>query len=193
MKPNFFHHGCSRLAATAALAGIVALAGCSSTPTKVDKGPVKAATFNFVNGGVPPNADLTENNEQVHATIQAAITHNLAAKGVTRATGLGDITVAYLIITGDNWSTMSVNKYFGYGRDSNALQEKANDAYTGQKNPNYFRAGTLVIDIVDNHTQELLWRSYVTRPLLKDPSPAVRQAHIQEAVDAALVNLHIVH
>ena len=108
-----------------------------------------------------------------------------------RASGLGDLTVAYLVITGDNWSTMSVNKYFGYGRDAGALQNVANDAYTGTQNPNHFQAGTLVIDVVDNRTHELRWRNHVTRPLLKDPSPAVRQANIQEAVDAVLATLRV--
>ena len=171
---------------------VIALAGCSSTPTKVDTGPVKAATYNFVNGGVMPAASFAEPRQPIHALIQDAITRNLAAKGVSHAAGLGDITVAYLIITGNNYSTMSINKYFGYGRDSSGLQDVATDAYTGTKNPNYFEAGTLVIDIVDNRTHELLRRTHATRPLLRDPSPEVRRANIQEAVNAALASLQIV-
>ena len=192
MKQNLFQHGWTKLAATAALAGVIALAGCSSTPpTHVDEGPVKAATFNFINGGVPVSADFTDNDVQVHKVIQEALTTALAKKGVTKATNLGDITVAYLIITGNNYSTMSINKYFGYGRDSSGLQDVATDAYTGTKNPNYFEAGTLVIDIVDNRTHELLRRTHATRPLLRDPSPEVRRANIQEAVNAALASLQI--
>ena len=195
MKQNLLQHGWTKLAATAVLAGVIALAGCSSTPstpTKVDNGPIKAATFNFINGGVPVSADFTDNDVQVHMAIQDAITATLAKKGVTKkATGLGGITVAYLIITGNNYSTMSINKYFGYGRDSSGLQDVATDAYTGTKNPNYFQAGTLVIDIVDNRTHELLRRTHATRPLLRDPSPEVRRANIQEAVNAALASLQI--
>ena len=29
------------------------LAGCSSTPTRVDKGPIHAATFSFITGSPP--------------------------------------------------------------------------------------------------------------------------------------------
>mgnify|MGYP001544792613 FL=1 len=193
MKLKQLHPGWSRLAATAALAGVIALAaGCSSTPpTKVDSGVIKAATFSFVNGGIPLNDPAVDNDDQVHQAIQTAITANLTAKGLSRAPGLGDVTVAYLIITGNNWSTMAVNKYFGYGRDAAALQDAATDTYTANKNPNHFQAGTLVIDLVDNRTHELLWRNYVTRPLLKDPSPAVRQANIQEAVNAAFAKLRV--
>ena len=35
-------------------AGVLALAGCSSAPTKVDTGPIRARTFNFVDGGLKP-------------------------------------------------------------------------------------------------------------------------------------------
>lgn len=191
MKLKHLHLGWTRLAAMTALAGAIALAGCSSTPTKVDTGAIKATTFNFVNGGIPLADPAVDNDKQVHQAIQKAIADNLTAKGLSRAQGQGDLTVAYLIITGDNWSTMSVNTYFGYGRNASALQDVATDAYTSTKNPNHFTAGTLVIDLVDNRTHELLWRNYVTRPLLKDPSPAVRQAHIREAVDAALANLRV--
>ena len=170
---------------------VIALAGCSSTPTKVDTGPVKAATYNFVNGGVMPAASFAEPRQPIHALIQDAITRNLAAKGVSHAAGLGDITVAYLIITGNNATTTAINEYFGYGRDASALHDKAHDAYTGSKNPNYFEAGTLVIDLVDNRTHELLKRSIVTRSLLRNPPADVRQERIQEAVDAALASLRV--
>ena len=49
-------------------------------------------------------------------------------------------------------STVAVEDYFGYGRDAAALQDKAQDAYSANKNPNYFEAGTLLIDLVDSKT-----------------------------------------
>src|SRR5437867_13192760 len=78
------------------------LAGCSSTPTKVDTGPIRARTFSFVNTGprqAPANAD---DRQAIHAMIQEAIKKNLAARGVTRAAAGGDVTVAYLVVTGNN-------------------------------------------------------------------------------------------
>ena len=105
----------SRLALTA---GIFVLAGCASTPTKVDTGPIRAATFNFVDGGVKPAPTYADNRDAVHALIQAAIAKNLAARGVKRVSSGGDVTVAYLVIVGDNVSTRSINDYFGYRDDA---------------------------------------------------------------------------
>ena len=172
-------------------AGILALAGCSSAPTKVDTGPIRARTFNFVDGGVKPLPTYSDNREAVHAMIQEAITKNLAARGVARVATGGDVTVAYLVILGNNVSTVSINDYFGYRDDAWALHEKAQEAYTGTKNPNSFEAGTLLIDIIESKGFKVVRRDYATRPLLRDLPSDARAARIQEVVDAILRDVRI--
>jgi DNA polymerase III epsilon subunit-like protein len=105
----------------------------------------------------------------------------------------GDVIVAYLAIIGNNASTEAISTYFGYDRDTAALHDKAQDAYAGSKNPNYFEAGTLLIDIIDAKTNKLLKRSYVTRPLLRNPTAEVQAFRFQEAVDEALWGVRIAH
>ncbi|HXI72853.1 MAG TPA: DUF4136 domain-containing protein, partial [Verrucomicrobiae bacterium] len=126
-----------------------------------------------------------------HEMIQAAITKDLAARGVTRVAAGGDVTVGYLVIIGDNCSTEAINTYFGYGEGADALHEKAQAAYTGSKNPNYFKAGTLVIDIIDSHNYKLLRRQYATRPLIQNITAEARAERIQEVVDEILKNLNV--
>jgi hypothetical protein len=171
--------------------GALSLAGCSSTPTKVDTGPIKAATFNFVRKPSGETPSFAENREPIHALVQDAIANNLTAKGLRRVAGAGDVTVGYLVIVGNNASTMMVNDYFAYGQDASDLQDKAHKAYTGSKNPDFFEAGTLVIDLIDSRMNKLLKRTYVTRPTLRNPPLDVRKARIQEAVDVALKDLRI--
>jgi hypothetical protein len=171
-----------------ALAGL--LAGCSSTPTEVNKGPIKAASFSFVAAPQTPPG-YVDKRAEVHQMIQDAIAKNLTARGMTKKDAGGDVTVAYLVIVGNNATTESINTYFGYGRESYELHSKAQSAYASSKNPNYFEAGTLLVDVVDGRTFKLLERNHVTRPLLRDASNEVRAEHIQEAVDAVLSNVHI--
>ena len=167
-------------------AGALALAGCSSTPTKVDTGTIHARTFNFVNRGDRPNPAFTDNRQPVHTMIQDAITKNLAARGVTKTATGGDVTVGYLVIVGNGAATESINDYFGYGEDAEALHSKAHEVYTGSKNPNYFEAGTLLIDVIDSRSFKLLKRGYASRQLLKNISDDARAARIQEVVDEIL-------
>ena len=169
---------------------VVAIAGCS-TPSHVDKGPIKAGTFSFLRPGPLPDAAFAENRQQIHALVQGAIANNLAAKGLMRMADGGDVTVAYLIIVGNNATTSAINDYFGYGPDAIALTDKAHEAYTEGNQRNYFVAGTLLIDIIDSRTHKVLLRNYVTRPVLRNAPADVRQARIQEAVNEALKGLRI--
>ena len=165
------------------------LAGCSSTPTRVDSGPIHARTFCFVNRGQPP--DFADDRAAVHNMIQSAITKDLAAQGVTRVATGGDVTVGYLVIIGNNASTAAINTYFGYGMGAEELHEKAQEAYTSSKNPNYFEAGTLLIDIIDTKTGKLLKRNYATRPIIQNITPEARAERIQEVVDEILKTLRV--
>jgi hypothetical protein len=167
--------------------------GCSSTPTKVDHGPIKATTFSFINTAGRPQPAYADQRAEVHKLIQDAITANLAVHGVARVPTGGEVTVAYLIIAGNNATTTSINDYFGYGRDVGALDEIAHEKYTSNNNPNYFEAGTILIDVIDSRTNKLLKRNHATRPLLANPTAEARAAQIQEAVNEALNGLRIEH
>jgi hypothetical protein len=172
-------------------AGIAMLAGCSSAPTKVDTGPIRARTFSFVNPGAQPSPAYADNRQVIHSMIQEAITKNLATRGVTKADAGGDVTVGYLVIVGDNVSTTAINDYFSLGEDAAGLHSKAHTAYTDSKNPNYFEAGTLVIDVIDSKSFKLLKRGYASRPILRNLPDDARAARIQEVVDTILRDLRL--
>lgn len=172
--------------------GVLLVAGCSSTPTKVDKGPIRATTFSFIAKGTSAIPTFAADEWQpIHVMIQNAISRNLTGRGLTQVASGGDVIVAYLVIVGNNASTEAINTYFGYDRGADVLHDKAQAAYSGSKNPNYFEAGTLLVDIIDAKTYKLLKRSYVVRPLLRNPSAEARAERIQEAVDAVLKDVRI--
>jgi hypothetical protein len=162
------------------------VAGCTSTPTKVDKGTIRAVTYSFVTKGPTSAFGYADSRAPIHALIQNSISRNLESKGLKKVGSGSDVIVAYLVIVGNNVSTEAIDTYFGYGRDASALEDKAQTAYTNSKNPNYFEAGTLLIDILDAKTLKILKRSYVVRPLLRNPTPEIRAERIQEAVDKVL-------
>ncbi len=171
-------------------AGALAIAGCSSTPTRVDKGPIQAKTFSFVQRPTQPPG-YTDNRQAVHTMVQEAVTKRLATQGVAKVATGGDITVGYLLIVGNNATTERINDYFGYGEIAADLHDKAHAAYTGSKNPNFFEAGTLVIDISDSKSFKLLKRGYASRPVLRDLTDDARAGRIQQVVDEILRDLQI--
>ena len=173
--------------ASACTAAALAFTSCSSTPTNVSSGTIHARTFNFLNRKSKVAPDYADKTEAAHKMVQAAITKNLATRGVTRVASGGDVMVPYLIITGNNVSTTAISDYFGYNDDLIGLHERAQEAYTSQRNPNHFDAGTLLIDIVDGKSFKLLKRGYTTRALAGQPSAG----QIQGAVDQILRDAQI--
>jgi len=163
------------------------LAACSSVKTQIDKGAVKGRTFSFLNTGSRQLPSYAEERQQAHQMVQQAIIKNLAAKGLAYAPSGGDITVAYLIIVGNNGTTTSLNDYFGYTPDSEAFLDKVHAEQTGNdKARGYFEAGTLVIDLIDPATSKVLQRRSIQAKVLRNLPMETRTARVQAIVDQAL-------
>ncbi len=176
------------------LVGALALTGCSSVKTKVDHAPVSARTFSFLDTGPRPMPEYSETRKEAHALIQQALINNLAGKGVTCTPTGGDITLAYLVIVGNNAETTSLNRYFGYSNDADALVDKVHKQQTQKSTErNYFEAGTLVIDVLDPKSSKLLQRRSIQAQVLRNLSLEKRQARVQTIVDQALADLQISH
>ena len=163
----------------------------AKAPDKINKGVIHARTFNFATPSSKPAPDFVDDTAAVDAMIQKAITKNLGARGVTRVNTGGDVTVPYLVITGNNVSTRAIRAYFGYSDDVSDLHDRAQKAYTRTKNPNHFEAGTLLIDIVDGKNFKLMKRGHVTRGSMRNLSAGAKAARIQEAVDEILRDVRI--
>src|SRR5436190_7209295 len=146
------------------------LAGCSTVKTDVDKGPIQARTFSFPQPRPMPASSSFEPNRfaYLHTMVQDSITQNLAQRGVTKVPAGGNVTVAYLLIVGNNAATTSLDDYFGYGPDASKLVDKVHSAQATGKSRDYFEQGTLFIDFVDPRDNKLLKRARVQRPVLRN-------------------------
>jgi hypothetical protein len=170
----------------------VFVAGCSSVKSHVDEGRISARTFSFLNTASRQTPNYAEDSKQAHAMVQQAIINNLAGKGITNLPSGGDITVAYLIIVGNNISTTSLNEYFGYTEDSMAMVQEVHKKQTAsQGNRGYFEAGTLVIDFLSPATSKVLQRRSIEAPILRNLPTEQRTERVQTIVNQALSDLPI--
>jgi hypothetical protein len=191
MKANPTKSPCLRIGKSPALLGCLLLAGalaaCSSVKTHVDKGALRGRSFSFLDTGLRKLPNYAEERNEAHAMVQKALINNLAAKGVDHVATGGAVTVAYLIVAGNNVATTSLNSYFGYSEDREELVNKVHKEQTGEdKGRGYFEAGTLVIDFVDPGTSKLLQRRSIHAQILRNLPLETRTARIQAIVDQAL-------
>lgn len=179
-----------------AIAGCLLLAlvltACSSVKRSVDKGPITAHTFSFLDAGPRAIPSYAEERKEAHARIQQALIKNLAAKGIAHVAAGGDVTVAYLVVVGNNAETTSLNGYFGYGDDAQAWVEQVHKEQTVKgDNREYFEAGTLVIDFIDPKTSKLLQRRSIKAQVLRNLPAEQRSNRVQAIVDDALKDLPV--
>jgi hypothetical protein len=164
---------------------------CSSVKTRVDKEPIKARTFSFLNTGSRPAPGYADTRTQAHEVLQQAITRWFAGKGVSSVASGGDITVAYLVVVGNNSTTTSLNSYFGYTDDAQKFVEKVHSEQTGGQQRGYFEAGTLVIDVLQTSTGKLLQRRTMQAQVLRNLPLDSRKTRVQEIVDQTLRDLPV--
>lgn len=173
-------------------AAVLALTGCATTPTRYDSGPIKARTFNYFNARADDASPFTAKEAEIHDLIQQAIERNLAAKGLTKVSKNGDVTVTYLIIVSDGGKTISYADFYGYGQSEDDLQAKAHEAFDiKNKNRTQYNAGTLVIDVADFRKYKLFWRNFVCRPIMNDLPVAERKQRLEDTVNEVLKPLRV--
>jgi len=182
------------LTCPAAVLLALAITGCSSVKSQVDKGAINARTFSFLNTGPRPAPSYADKSPQAHAIVQQAIISSLAKKGVSQVASGGDVTVGYLVIVGNNVTTTSLDSYFGYTDDANALVEKAHKEQTRSKDSRaYFEEGTLVIDFIQPQTSKLLQRRTIQAEVMRNLSTEQRAARVQALVDKELSTVAVAH
>ncbi len=126
-------------------------------------------------------------DDRANHAIQSALASTFRSNGFTVDPANADLTVAYLIVLQNNATTQLIDDYFGFGRSSMQIAEIAHDRGVIRNNrADYYQAGTLVIDIIDNKTGKLVYRDYATRDVTGDLSDAQLQARANSAVQEAL-------
>lgn len=160
--------------------------GCSSVdmPKGKNKGYESAR---FVRIRPNPSQTFAEGSDQVNNMIQSAISSEFTRNGLAVGPDNAELIIAYLLIIQNNATTTSINDYFGYGRSSSEILEAAhNKGVLSGKNPDYFEAGAIVIDILDAKSNKLIYRNYAKRDVIQNLSDAERQTRINDAVAEAL-------
>jgi hypothetical protein len=157
------------------------ITGCSSVSVTNDYNPESDFTvYNTFNiyDGVIKDSEL-ENVPLAKKRVLEAIANEMQKKGLT----ITDSSNASLIILahGGTADKMNVTDYgYGYGGWWGP------SPYGRDIDVSYYTQASLIIDLVDNSKNELIWRGIGTAALQDRGTPEERQAFIDEAVATIL-------
>ena len=168
------------------LFSLTGLAGCAST-VQVDS--LADPDFDFSSyhtffwvqpkdGADVSNIGLQE--PRVNRSVAYAIEANLESRGFERTTdGNPDFRINYILTIDPVTYVTEINRYYGYGAD-------CTDAYIWPNNVQVSEEGTLIIDIIDNHTKEMVWRGIGSGQIDRTKPEDTQVKNVTAAVDKIL-------
>jgi len=165
---------------------VLVLAGCSRITVTAEHDP--AANFGALHtyawrpGPQQGVGDPRFDSTLIDKRVRPAIDRVLAAKGYQMAAPgtAADFLVGYHAVVRQKTSGQTISRWYGYrvGGARGGPQAYAHD----------YDEGTLLIDVIDPATMQLLWRGSGTRVVDPQASPEKREQRINEAVDQVLAD-----
>jgi hypothetical protein len=144
-----------------------------------------SARLTLRNPNLPAISDPAERS--VHGMIQNSIGRQFRAKGLTYGASGADLIVAYLVIYQETGVTASYQDYFGAGRETESIIDRAHvRGVIESKRPDYFRRAGIVIDLIDSRTNKLVYRNFAAGDVVRGASAKTRAARIDAAVAQTL-------
>lgn len=155
--------------------------GCSNIRTNADYDPsvnfTTLRTYDWRADGKQAPQDPRIDNTLFASRVHQAVDRQLAAKGYQQSTnGNPDFLVGYHAVVEGKVDFRTVGGYYGYGGWGTAPQTYAYN----------YDEGTLLLDVIQPETMQLLWRGSATATVRPSATPVERQKRINEAIEKIL-------
>ena len=158
---------------TPLLLAALLLAGCSSIDTNVDYD--RAA--NFASYKTFAFKDVRSPDSPLRMRrVQSAIERTLASRGLAKADGTPDLWVVLHTRTRNQTRVTTWDTGWGWGW-------RWRGPYWNSARVEQIPVGTLMVDLIDTHAKELVWRGSASRIVDADETPKDRDEKVQEAVN----------
>ncbi len=188
-----------------ALFAPLALAGCASLQVRTDYDPrvsfAELRAYDWSNQTINAGGNPAVNSTLVEGRIQRAVDSTLGRMGYERVTtATPDFRVTYQIVTELKWRVNPGYGYGSYGYGPYSGYGHFGRGFFGHRGFGHGHSGfgygssygsslvreyvetTLVLDVSDARTNELIWRGWATGALDQNPTPDAVQKFVNEAV-----------
>lgn len=173
----------------------IALSGCSTLEISYDYDPkanfTGLETYAWLDEPQKPTGDpRIDGNTILKSRVHEAVDGALAARGFRRVADDPDFLVAYHVSLDRRQSVQTLNSYYGYspgwGYGYGAAYRPGYWAGVPQTYVYEYEEGTLILDVVDPETRELIWRGSAQDEVSFKSTPEKDQAQLDEAVQRML-------
>ena len=191
-------------------AAVLILAGCASLQVRTDYDQQASftplSTYEWADGEVDAGNNPAVNSPLLGNHIQGAVEGELDRMGYRKVTsGTPDFRIAYRVVAEEKAKLVGsgYSGPYGYGRSyypgrygfrwfggrfftpysyGYSGAGYAGAGYAGAGSVREYLRGTLVLDITDVRTGEVIWRGWASKSLDLDPRPEKVRMYVDEAV-----------
>lgn len=132
----------------------------------------------------PSGADRGQ-GQLVQSRVVAAVDAELAKKGLTKVASDPDFRVGWHVSTQDKTDVQTYNDFYGYGYGAWGY---GGPIYGSQTYVRNYTEGTLMVDVVDAGSNQLVWRGAAEGEVDVDAAPEERTQNINSAVAQILAD-----
>lgn len=165
------------------------LSACSTLKTTSDFDPnasfANLKTYNWLPQKFKPSGDpKLDSNQLLHKRINLAMENWFNQHGYSKQSASeADLLIGYFVVVEQKTEITVLHDSYGYpyGWRRYGYYPTRSQTYARE-----FDQGTLIIDIVSNKTQKLLWRGTAIDEIEPLPTPEEKSARVQSVVDAIL-------
>lgn len=175
--------------ATLAL-GLLSLVACSGLPVSTDYDPSRnlqsLKTFAWLKPNKKLIVDPLVDNDLMDRRIKQSVERQLYQQGYTKANGDegADFFVSYYVGAEDKLSVSSFRSSFGYAPCwRGCFGSRRGFGFDSDVNVRQYKQGTIMVDIINPSTMELMWRGIAAKRLVGG-TPEERDEYVDEIVTA---------
>jgi hypothetical protein len=164
----------TRGTAVLAVLALTACGGGIDVKSDYDPAAVQAMNSYKTYSWATAKRDQTVSNLNAQRIVEA-VDNALKTKGFTKQASGGDFQVAFIATTAQQTDYSTTNDYYGYGwgrwYGGAGMSTSRTTAYN-------WTQGTLVLDIVDGKSNEMVYRATAQAEVDQDLTPTERQARL---------------
>lgn len=171
------------------LAFVVALLGACATPMKisVDHNPdadfSDLKTYNWLPEPQKKAGDPRVDNELMDKRVRITVEAQLNSMGYEKVTeGKPDFKLGYYVAIKEKTDVTYINNYYGYGPGWHTNPAAGPGYAPVQPVEVTYEVGTLIVDVVDSETNELMWRGWAQAEINTVKPPKEEGKQLKEAV-----------
>lgn len=170
------------------------VAGCSTMQVTTDHNPdvdfSRLKTYRWVEPPTAPPPDPRIRNDLLEKRVHAIVDELLQAKGYRRVEeGAADFLVSWYATLDQKLDVQVVNNYYGYAPGWGWRGRYY--PYGGMGQETYisqYDEGTLILDMMDAGSHELIWRGYAVDRVNLTARPETKDKQLREALEKMLAD-----